>query len=80
MSNRGHDSLAVYGFDADHGLTPVDEFPCGGAWPRHFALLPDAARIVVANERSDRIDLLDSDGTPAGSLAVPSPTCVVPIG
>lgn len=53
------------------------------AWPRHFALVAGARRrwLVVAGERSGRLVALDADdpgAPPASSVAVPSPSCVVP--
>ncbi|MBF4582913.1 beta-propeller fold lactonase family protein [Curtobacterium sp. VKM Ac-2865] len=78
---RGRDVIVV--LDAsDGGLTVVGSAPCGGAWPRHFALVPGF--VLVANERSDAIAVLPvgDDGVPGAAvaqIAVGTPTCVVPV-
>lgn len=78
---RGRDVIVV--LDAsDGGLTVVGSAPCGGAWPRHFALVPGF--VLVANERSDAIAVLPvgDDGVPGeavAQIAVGTPTCVVPV-
>ena len=82
-SNRGHDSVTSYDFDPAGGLVLVGTEPCGGAWPRGLEVAPGGDRILVANERSDTVDLLamPTDGCGAGavvsSVAIPKPSCVV---
>jgi 6-phosphogluconolactonase len=82
VSNRGHDSIAVFSFDGVSGLAPVAIRPCGGSWPRSFALTPDGRNLVVAARRSDRIVLLPLQGAPAGpgapvaALGLPQPSSV----
>lgn len=78
-SNRGPDSISV--FDTRKGrLERVGEAPCGGRWPRHFALEGD--RLLVANERSNTIDSCELEGGGAQawrhrtSFATPRPTWV----
>jgi 6-phosphogluconolactonase (cycloisomerase 2 family) len=80
VGNRGVDTIAV--FELASGLpAPIGEVPCGGAWPRHFAL--DGDLMYVANERSHTVVTLRRDpgtGIPAPTgpaLGVPSPTCVL---
>lgn len=82
-SNRGHDSIAVFAIDpAKHTLTPVEDVPTQGKFPRSFGLTPDGAYMFVANQKSDnvvifRIDQRTGRLTPTGqSLAVTSPVCV----
>jgi len=82
-SNRGHDSIVVFGFDADSGrLTPVEHVPTGGRNPRNFALSPDGAWLVAANQNSDslrvfRVDPATGRLTATGHTAsVPLPVCV----
>ncbi len=55
-SNRGHDSIAVYAFDAASAEARLlDLTPCGGQHPRNFALSPDGRFLLVANRDSDSI-------------------------
>jgi 6-phosphogluconolactonase len=80
VSNRGHDSIAVFAFDRTTGLERFDVRSSGGRWPRHFALVPGGA--LVANERSDEVCLLrdDAEGAPlaekVASVPVRAASCV----
>jgi 6-phosphogluconolactonase len=86
VTNRGHDSIAVFDLDRGGGLTARGVFPCGGRWPRDMVALPDGRHLVVANEHSHHLALLPlspdgSDvGPPVARLEIPSPTCVVSMG
>ncbi|MBZ4020810.1 lactonase family protein [Streptomyces purpurogeneiscleroticus] len=82
-ANRGDDSIAVLTLDQD-GLAPrlVTTVPCGGTWPRDLALHPEGRHLYAANERSGDVTWFTVDpetGVPerAGSLPVPSASCVV---
>ncbi len=84
-SNRGHDSIAVFAFDAATGkLTLKQHQPCGGKTPRCFALDPSGRFLLVANQNtgnvvSYRIDSKTGRLTPAGGeIAVPMAVCVMP--
>lgn len=78
VSNRGHDSIAVFDLDAAGGLINRSLRSCAGAWPRHFTVLPDDEHLVIANERSDELVLVGIDDTELVARAsMPSPTCVV---
>ncbi len=83
VSNRGHDTIAVFGNRPDNGsLTPVEWIPSGGKGPRHFAIDPTGKWLLVANQHSDAIVLLQIDPssgrlTPTSrSFKVVSPVCV----
>ncbi len=58
VSNRGHNSLAAYDVAADGGLTLAAIEPCGGDWPRNFALAPGGRFALVANQNSGDIAVL----------------------
>ncbi len=58
VSNRGHNSIAVYDVGADGGLTLVSIPSCGGNWPRNFALSPSGKFMLVANQHSNEICVL----------------------
>ncbi len=51
VSNRGHDSIAVFTFSG-RSLEPVAHVPSGGTSPRNFALHPSGGTMVVANQDS----------------------------
>ncbi|MFB6152565.1 MAG: lactonase family protein [Haloarculaceae archaeon] len=85
-SNRGHDSVAVFGIESDGTLDPRGTVPTGGAWPRNFALAPDGRALFAENMHSDevvafRVDERTGDLEPAGAAVdVPDPCCLVLTG
>jgi 6-phosphogluconolactonase len=87
-SNRGHDSIAVFGIDKDKGsLTLIEHASTKGSNPRYFAIAPGGSLLFAANEKSDnivvfRINRQTGKLTPTGEvLEVPQPVCMkfVPI-
>ena len=88
-SNRGHDSLAVYGVSADGRLTLAGISPCGGRTPRDFHILPIAGSrdcwILAASQDDDRICSYRLDGHTGklgplvASLPLPAPVCLLPL-
>ncbi|HYL98436.1 MAG TPA: lactonase family protein [Blastocatellia bacterium] len=82
-SNRGHDSVAVFGIDNGSGqLSLLDHTPSRGATPRNFAIEPSGKYLLVANQNSDNIVAFAVD--PEGgvlmdtnqSLDIPRPVCI----
>lgn len=56
VSNRGHDSIGVFGIDARKGtLTPRQWVPTKGGTPRFFAFDPAQRFLHVANQGGDSI-------------------------
>lgn len=83
-SNRGHDSIVVYGCDAKTGrLTLVEHTPSGGKTPRHFAIDPKGRFLLAENQDSSnvvvfRIDAKTGRLTATGdTIEVGSPVCAV---
>jgi 6-phosphogluconolactonase len=83
VSNRGHDSIAVFSIHPDDGsLKPLQWVPSGGRSPRHFAVDPTGRWLLAANQGSNSVSLLRIDPatgrlTPTDrSLAVVSPVCI----
>jgi 6-phosphogluconolactonase len=82
-SNRGDDTIAVFSVDpANKSLSLVQSVPTGGNGPRNFALTPDGAGLLVANQRSDSILAFQVDAV-TGQLAAtgqkleaPVPVCL----
>jgi len=63
-SNRGHDSLVVYGVDAATGrLTLLQHVPTGGKMPRAFNIDPSGRVLVVGNQNSDTVGTFTIDAT-----------------
>ena len=83
VSNRGHNSVAVFSVDPRTGvLTLMQVVPTGGDWPRNFSLDPTERWLLVANQNSGSVVVLARDresGRLTGTrhrLAVPSPACL----
>lgn len=83
-SNRGHDSIAAFAFDAATGrLNLVEITPTGGKSPRNFALTPDGAWLVAANQYSDSLTVFRVDPATgrltrvAASAHISTPVCVL---
>lgn len=84
VSNRGHDSIAVFAVESDSGrIRPVEYVSTQGKTPRNFSLDPTGAYLFAANENSSTVVLFRVDPAtgrlkPSGTvLDVPSPSCVI---
>jgi 6-phosphogluconolactonase len=83
VSNRGHDSIAVFAVDAATGrLTARGHASSGGKTPRNFGVDPTGRYVVAANQGSGTVVVLRLDPstgalTPTGSsIQVARPVCV----
>jgi len=82
VSNRGHDSIAVYQIDRGGHLKYVENESTRGKIPRNFEIEPSGKFLVAANQDSDSLVVLKIDQKtgalePAGhELQVPKPVCV----
>ncbi len=82
VSNRGHDSVAIFEVEADGRLAPVAIRSCGGQCPRNFAIAPGNHFLLVANQQSDEVGVLpvrggsEALGAPIARAAVTRPSCV----
>ena len=83
VSNRGHNSLAVFSVAESTGALTLDQvIATGGDWPRNFTLDPSGRWLLVANQRSDSVVVFERDPatgrlTPTKErIAVKSPVCV----
>jgi len=82
-SNRGHNSIAVYAFDAEAGqLTLTGHFSSGGEIPRDFDITPDGKFLICSNQASGNLVVFSIDAE-TGALTelsriegVGTPTCV----
>jgi 6-phosphogluconolactonase len=84
ISNRGHDSIAVFKLDPTAGtLARVQIISTDGKTPRNFALDPTGSILVVANQQSDtlvsfRVDQDTGILSPTGNTAtIPAPTYIL---
>ncbi len=83
VSNRGHDSIAVFGIEAASGrLTPIEREPVQGRTPRHFGIEPRGQFLFAANQKSDSIVIFRVNATtgelePTSSkVPAPTPVCI----
>ncbi|WLT32958.1 lactonase family protein [Geothrix sp. PMB-07] len=81
-SNRGHDSLAVFGIGPGGLISPLEYVPTGGRTPRHFAMDPTGAYLFAENQASNNVVLFRVDAktgrvTPTGkTFSVGAPVCL----
>jgi 6-phosphogluconolactonase len=82
-SNRGHDSIAIFGVDQATGrVRALGHEPTQGQNPRNFNVHPDGTLLLAANQDGDsvvafRIDQAAGALQPTGEVVrVPSPACV----
>ena len=82
VSNRGHNSIAVYDIGPDGNLTLVNIPTCGGNWPRNFALAPDGKFVLVANQYSNEVCVLpilegkEALGVPVARVSIEGASCI----
>lgn len=83
VSNRGHDSIAVFKVDESTGhLTAVGHQSTGGKVPRNFGVDPTGKFLIAANQNSDNVVVFAIDektGMPkptGNEVKVPKPVCV----
>jgi 6-phosphogluconolactonase len=84
VSNRGHDSIAVFRQAPVAGAEPfVQRAPCGGKAPRHFKISPCGKWLLCAHMGSNTISVLPRNpttgelGAPTTTVASPSPICLL---
>ena len=82
VSNRGHNSIAVFSVSPTGVLTQDQVVSTEGDWPRNFSLDPTGRWLLVANQKSDSIVVFGRDEA-SGKLtqtrqriALPSPVCL----
>ena len=83
ISNRGHDSIAVFAVEAEHGtLSSIEHVSSRGQTPRYFAFDPSHRWLIVNNQDSEnavafRVDARTGTLTPCGEpIRIAKPTSV----
>jgi 3-carboxymuconate cyclase len=87
VSNRGHDSIAVFKIEDRTGnLSLICHCPSGGKWPRDFAIDPTGRYLFTANQFSNNISAFKIDHE-SGKLTlmdhavkIQNPVCIKFIG
>ena len=77
-SNRGHDSIVIYGLDSDGMPTYLANESTRGAWPRAFMIDPSGEYLIVGNRHTDNAAVFSIDAatgllTFRSSLALDAP-------
>jgi 6-phosphogluconolactonase len=75
VSNRGHDSVAVFSIGKDGVPVPDRHLPAHGAVPRDLVVLPDGS-LLIAN-RGGNIAHVGKKGELMASLPLPGAVCVL---
>ena len=82
-SNRGHDSIAIFGIDEGTGrMTPLGCEPTQGQSPRNFGIDPTGTFLLAANQETGNVVTFRMDqGTgalvPTGHVTeIPAPVCL----
>ena len=83
VSNRGHNSIAVFSVAASTGALALEQVvSTEGDWPRNFSLDPTGRWLLVANQRSNSVVVFSRDRdsgrlTPTKQrIEIPSPVCL----
>jgi len=82
VSNRGHNSIALFSVTRAGALALEQTVSTLGDWPRNFSLDPTGRWLLVANQRSDSVVVFrrdPADGTLAPTkqkVEIPSPVCL----
>lgn len=82
ISNRGHNSLAIFSIDENGGLGFIAHESVRGDHPRNFMMDNDGEFIMVANQFTDNIVLFNLDENTGlieytgVSIGVPAPACL----
>ena len=83
VSNRGHNSIAVYSIAPNTGaLTLRQHVSTGGDWPRNFTIDPTGQWLLVANQRSGSVVVFARDPmngqltATSQRIELPSPVCL----
>ena len=83
VSNRGHDTIAVYAIATDGRLAWIENAPAGVKVPRGFAIDPSGKWLIAGGQNDHRIAVLKIDAatgklTATGESAeVGAPVCVI---
>ncbi|BDD12551.1 6-phosphogluconolactonase (plasmid) [Fulvitalea axinellae] len=83
VSNRGDESIAIFGVDAENGaLSLVGHEKVRGKSPRNFALSPDENFLIVANQLTNNIISFKRDKetgllTYVSEIGAPTPVCIL---
>lgn len=76
VSNRGEDTLVVFGINDDGSLREIQRIPCGGKTPRHFTFDPTFQWVLCGNQDSGSVTVFRRD---QGSGKLTGPTATIPV-
>lgn len=77
VSNRGQDTIAVFGVEADGRLNAQDQIPVPGSFPRDFRLVGE--RLLIACQNEGGLCLTDMDGHLLSRAQIPGAVCILPL-
>jgi len=83
VSNRGHNSVAVFSIGARGTLALQQVMSTGGNWPRNFTIDPSGRWLLVANQKSGSVVMFARDAesgrltATSQRIELPSPVCIL---
>lgn len=84
LTDRGENTIVVHAIDPATGkLTLIQRISCGGDFPWHFAIDPTGGWMLVANEKSSRVEVFAIDRATGrvaptrGGLDMPRPVHIL---
>lgn len=85
-SNRGEDSIAVFGIENTGKLHPVDRTLTQGSIPRNFYIEPSGQWLLAANQKTDNVIVFEIDSksgklrNTGKGITVGQPVCLRTLG
>ncbi|MDH5609707.1 MAG: lactonase family protein [Cyclobacteriaceae bacterium] len=82
VSNRGHDSIAIFSIAENGNLSLVGTESVRGKWPRNFTLSPDNQFLLVANQHTHNVTVFAIDPATGllsytgNEISIDSPVCL----
>lgn len=61
VSNRGHNSIAIFSILESGNMTPIGHQYVKGDWPRFFTISPNGKHLLVANQKTNNVVVLQID-------------------
>ena len=77
VSNRGHDSIALFDKLPDGTLSPAGHLAVPGCFPRDFRLWEGG--YLIAQQKGGGVAYMDSQGKAGAHLEIPGAVCVCPL-
>lgn len=81
IGNRGPDTISVFLIEGSN-LIKINEFSCGGCWPRYITTINRGELLLVGNQKSGEIinfDISRENFPMIDRISFPEISCIVPL-